>query len=274
MKRLKRALTGVLVCGALACPAAADDPPPFPDFTFKRVKAPKPGAAPRITVQIEEERATTVAAPNLPNQQPAAGSTARASASDYDWFWDEISPTLASSRPGRLDAALRHMQNGSPVPSPRLDRLMGVLNDHASDILIATIGTQVSPALALSVISVESNGNATAVSPKGATGLMQLMPATAERFGVTDSNDPKQNIKGGVAYLDWLMGEFDNDPILVLAAYNAGEGSVRRYEGVPPFAETRAYVPKVLSAWKVARGLCKTPPELVSDGCAFNLQGG
>jgi soluble lytic murein transglycosylase-like protein len=90
---------------------------------------------------------------------------------------------------------------------------------------------------------------------------------------VTDATDPAQNIKGGVAYLDWLMGEFDGDPLLVLAAYNAGEGSVRRYEGVPPFDETRAYVPKVLAAWSVARSLCKTPPELISDGCAFALQG-
>jgi soluble lytic murein transglycosylase-like protein len=66
------------------------------------------------------------------------------------------------------------------------------------------------------------------------------------------------------------MQEFDNDPILVLAGYNAGEGSVRNYDGVPPYAETRDYVPKVLAAFQVARGLCTTPPELISDGCVFN----
>jgi soluble lytic murein transglycosylase-like protein len=98
---------------------------------------------------------------------------------------------------------------------------------------------------------------------------MQLIPATAERFGVSDSTDPVQNIKGGVAYLDWLMKEFDNDPVMVLAAYNAGEGAVRNNGGVPPYAETRDYVPKVLAAWQVAQGLCVSPPMLVTDPCVF-----
>ena len=98
---------------------------------------------------------------------------------------------------------------------------------------------------------------------------MQLMPDTAARFGVSDSFVADQNILGGVKYLDWLMGEFDQDPILVLAGYNAGEGSVRKHAGVPPFAETRDYVPKVLAAFQVARGLCKSPPELITDGCVF-----
>lgn len=126
-----------------------------------------------------------------------------------------------------------------------------------------------SPALVLAVIAVESAGKVDAVSGAGAQGLMQLMPATAERFGVEDSLIPAENILGGVKYLNWLMDEFDRDPILVLAGYNAGEGSVRTYEGVPPFEETRDYVPKVLAAFQVARGLCQTPPELITDGCVF-----
>ena len=99
---------------------------------------------------------------------------------------------------------------------------------------------------------------------------MQLMPDTAERFGVQDAFEPEDNIRGGVAYLDFLMKEFDHDPILVLAGYNAGEGAVKSHEGVPPFVETRDYVPKVLAAYAVARGLCKTPPELITDGCVFS----
>jgi soluble lytic murein transglycosylase-like protein len=95
------------------------------------------------------------------------------------------------------------------------------------------------------------------------------MPATAERFGVTDRESPTENIKAGVAYLDWLMDHFDKDPILVLAGYNAGEGAVRDNNGVPPYPETRAYVPKVLAAFNVAKGLCQTPPQLVTDGCVF-----
>ena len=100
-------------------------------------------------------------------------------------------------------------------------------------------------------------------------GLMQLMPATAKRFGVEDSKIPSENIRGGVAYLDFLMQLFDNDPVLVLAAYNAGEGAVKEHAGVPPYPETRDYVPKVLSAWRVARLLCKTPPMYLEDGCVF-----
>ena len=102
-----------------------------------------------------------------------------------------------------------------------------------------------------------------------AVGLMQLMPATAERFGVTDRVNPSENIKAGVAYLSWLMDHFEKDPILVLAGYNAGEGAVQSNNGVPPYAETRNYVPKVLAAFNVAKGLCQTPPELVTDGCVF-----
>ena len=93
---------------------------------------------------------------------------------------------------------------------------------------------------------------------------MQLMPPTAARFGVTDVFDARQNIKGGTTYLDWLLDEFDNGVIFALAGYNAGEGAVRNNNGVPPYAETRAYVPKVLAAWEVARGLCITPPELIT----------
>ncbi|MCB2140264.1 MAG: lytic transglycosylase domain-containing protein, partial [Rhodobacteraceae bacterium] len=92
-------------------------------------------------------------------------------------------------------------------------------------------------------------------------------------FGVVDRMDPSDNIRGGVAYLDWLMGQFGGDPLMVLAAYNAGENAVRGAGGVPAYAETRNYVPKVLAAWMVARGLCVTPPDLVSDGCVFAANG-
>ena len=157
----------------------------------------------------------------------------------------------------------------SPVSTPRLQSMQDIARAQGIEILKSTIGTDVSPALVLAVIAVESAGKFDAVSGAGAQGLMQLMPATAERFGVEDSLIPADNILGGVKYLNWLMGEFDRDPILVLAGYNAGEGSVRTYEGVPPFVETRDYVPKVLAAFQVARGLCQTPPELITDGCVF-----
>ena len=150
-----------------------------------------------------------------------------------------------------------------------MQTLRDIAAKRAIPILTSTVGTQVSPALVLAVIAVESAGRADAVSSAGAQGLMQLMPATAREFGVTDSLVPEQNIAGGVRYLDWLMKEFNADPILVLAGYNAGPGNVREHSGVPPFAETRDYVPKVLAAFQVAKALCQTPPELISDGCVF-----
>lgn len=110
-----------------------------------------------------------------------------------------------------------------------------------------------------SVIAVESGYNAKAVSKKGAVGLMQLMPATAKRFGARDIYDPAQNIHAGAKYLRHLLQQFNNDLRLVLAAYNAGEQAVVRYGNrVPPFAETRLYVPKVLALYGRSRGATGT----------------
>ena len=106
----------------------------------------------------------------------------------------------------------------------------------------------VEPQLALAIMKAESNFDPQALSPKNAMGLMQLIPETAERFRVKDAFDPKQNISGGLAYLRWLLAYFEGDVALVAAAYNAGEGTVERYRGVPPYAETRGYVGRVLAA--------------------------
>lgn len=98
-----------------------------------------------------------------------------------------------------------------------------------------------------SIIRVESNYNPRAVSVKDCKGLMQLHPDTARRFGVADVFDPGQNIEGGVKYLHFLIELFDRDLDLVLAAYNAGENAVKRFKGIPPYAETQDYVRKVRS---------------------------
>ena len=105
---------------------------------------------------------------------------------------------------------------------------------------------QVDPRLALAIAIAESNLDAAAVSPRNAQGVMQLIPATQERFGVTRPFDPEHNVRGALAYLRWLDQRFAGNWRLIAAAYNAGEGAVERYSGVPPFAETQQYVRRVL----------------------------
>jgi len=107
----------------------------------------------------------------------------------------------------------------------------------------------VDPFLARAVIQAESAFNYKARSRAGALGLMQLMPKTAERFGVLDPFDPRQNITGGTRYLKYLMDYYKGDVSRTIAAYNAGEGAVDKYKGIPPYAETRAYVPRVMELY-------------------------
>ena len=106
---------------------------------------------------------------------------------------------------------------------------------------------KVDPKLALTIISVESNFDSYAISRSAAMGLMQLIPQTAKRFGVRNAFDAQQNIRGGLAYLRWLLAYYEGDVALVAAAYNAGEGAVDRHRGVPPFDETREYVRRVVA---------------------------
>lgn len=276
-----RRFLALTVCLTVLQPAQAED------FTFRRVKVGDMVPGKRITVQIDPvEQAKALAAlpkvdpdgptgPELPvvdgNAPPLMpGPTP---SSSYGWFWDKVPIGLYDGQdrfPTAL-AALRQGPGGTEVAAPRLQTLQSLAQSYGTQILKATVGTRVSPALVLAVMAVESGGRADAVSPAGAQGLMQLIPDTAKRFGVTDALDSAQSIQGGVAYLDWLMGNFNRDPIMVIAAYNAGEGAVAANSGVPPYAETRDYVPKVLAAWTVAQGLCLTPPLLVSDPCVFNV---
>jgi soluble lytic murein transglycosylase-like protein len=248
------------------------------DFTFRRIAVAPAGSGPRITVQIDPEEQARRLAPPAPRARQdrviAADPAAPAGASgSLAWFWERV-PWERGAVGGRFQLAIRALDDGPggrAVPRPRMQPLQRMAEAHGSDILRATVGTAVSPALALAVIAVESAGRADAVSHAGAQGLMQLIPATAQRFGVTDAFDATQNIAGGVAYLDWLMRQFDRDVVLALAGYNAGEGAVQRSGGVPNYAETRDYVPKVLAAWTVARGLCTEPPQLPSDPCIFRI---
>jgi soluble lytic murein transglycosylase-like protein len=116
----------------------------------------------------------------------------------------------------------------------------------------AALSASVEPNLLRAVIVVESGFNSRAVSKRGAVGLMQLMPATASRFGVSNPYDPRQNIHGGAQYLKFLIDRFGQNVRLALAAYNAGEEAVDRNGGqIPPFTETMAYVPRVLRIYQM-----------------------
>ena len=248
-----------------ASPLVADQPAPWPEFTFKRVGVPTPGQGPRITVQVTPE--APVAAP-----APEAGAVDKPAASGWEWFWTTVRPEADQGGAANMSRAMAALNERDALPQPRLQHLQDIAAAHGAEILLATVGTDVSPALVVALIAVESSGRVAVESGAGAQGLMQLIPDTAARFGVEDATDPAQNIAGGVKYLAWLIEHFDRDVILALAGYNAGENAVGQHGGVPPYAETRAYVPKVLAAWQVARGLCLTRPELITDGCVFAVR--
>lgn len=134
-----------------------------------------------------------------------------------------------------------------------LDRLLAHLPKDRRWV-IDLVGTQarwnaVDPRLILSIIAAESNFQVQATSPKAAMGLMQLIPETAERFNVKNAYNASQNIRAGLSYVRWLLSYYRGDVRLMLAAYNAGEGTVDRYKGIPPYKETRQYVQRIMALY-------------------------
>lgn len=147
--------------------------------------------------------------------------------------------------PSRLPACLQ------PDIEDEYEKAVFHPDDHVSKLVYKLAPDyQIDPRLVLAVISVESGFNTQAVSSKNARGLMQLIPETAQRFRVKDPLDPEENIKGGMAYLRWLLAFFKGDVTLVAAAYNAGEGAVEKYRGIPPYQETVSYVKKIRTRYK------------------------
>jgi soluble lytic murein transglycosylase-like protein len=141
------------------------------------------------------------------------------------------------------------------VPDEVLDEVLEEIADAPAGSDLVALATaaarrhKLDPALVLALVQVESAFQPGAVSPKGAQGLTQLMPATAREMGVKDALDPEQNLDGGARYLSWLLSRYSGDLKRALAAYNAGPGAVDRHHGVPPYRETLQYVRRVLEKY-------------------------
>lgn len=159
----------------------------------------------------------------------------------------EVPPCMRAPLPAAPTATLARRapatgEGGAPLVIP------ANCPPHIAELVQRTAAEYKVPAqLVMAIAEAESNFNSVAVSPRNAQGLMQLMPDTAARFNVARPFDSAQNIRGGTAYLRWLLAYFEGDVTLVAAAYNAGEGTVNRYRGVPPYAETLKYVSRILS---------------------------
>jgi len=151
-----------------------------------------------------------------------------------------VNPTIA---PASVVPAAALPATAPAVAAPRVAVTQASIDEMVRE---AASKHQLDPDFVSSVIKAESNFNPHAISPKGARGLMQLMPQTANTLGVTDIFDPRANVEAGTAHLSALLDQYHNDPIKALAAYNAGAHRVQQYHGVPPYRETRAYVSKIV----------------------------
>jgi soluble lytic murein transglycosylase-like protein len=171
--------------------------------------------------------------------------------SDESGFSDNNASNNASVNSSPSPKA-KQKSTGSSVPKHRGDSVLSMKKKKYADLIAkAADKHQVDAKLVHAVIQAESAYNATAISPVGAVGLMQLMPGTAKRYGVADRRDPYQNVDGGTRYLKHLLQLFDSDLNLTVAAYNAGENAViKNNNAIPPYSETRHYVKEVLSLRK------------------------
>jgi soluble lytic murein transglycosylase-like protein len=176
-----------------------------------------------------EAEEAPVAPPSSTAPQPASAATA------------QFAPSITTAQPALPSVATPEKAVQPAVPAASAANL-----DLDEVVREAAKRNRLDPDFLSSVIKAESNFKTRAVSPKGAQGLMQLMPATAAQLGVTDPFDAKANVEAGTAHLSALLDKYHDDPVKALAAYNAGAHRVKQYNGVPPYRETRAYIAKIV----------------------------
>jgi soluble lytic murein transglycosylase-like protein len=218
------ALILLLAAAALPCPAA-DTAVLRNGFSIRHERRRIIGAITRLYVSVDDSSFVDV---------PTA---------EIDHF--EAAPAEARPDPGKNESASR-LQPQSPAQSQPPARTVQPAPD-LNEVVKAASGTyRLDPDLVNSMIRAESGFNVRAVSPKGARGLMQLMPQTASQLGVQNAFDPQANVEGGTRYLRELLERYDFDLIKALAAYNAGPQRVEQYGGVPPYYETKAYVARIV----------------------------
>lgn len=234
-------------------------PPPDDPATAPTVQVWRTATAPRQPTAAPLAAVTAASTPpcDAPSMMMTMTVTVTPATAPTIQTWRVTVPTTAnlppSSPPASPPASPPCRPPLAPVeaPDPQPGRFNAVNRQRlAPTIQQVASAYQLEPALLHAVISAESSYNPQAHSPKGARGLMQLMPATAKRFGVSNPYDPTENLHGGARYLRWLLDLFTDLP-LALAAYNAGEGAVQRYGNtIPPYQETQTYVRRVLDFYR------------------------
>ena len=235
-----------------AAPATLHNNPPatFMGASASSAPAPRRDGAPAAATVAS---ATPTAAQS--SRRPQQGQV-------YSYVQDGVRHYTSRRPTGAAASAVRPIRYSffetcyscAPLPGVNFGNVRLNTSAYADEIRSAAAEFGVEEAVVRAIMHAESAFNPNALSRVGAQGLMQLMPATAQRFGVSNPFDPAQNIRGGVQYLSWLLKRFNGDLTLAAAGYNAGEGAVDRHKGVPPYSETQRYVVRVAQLAERYRG--------------------
>ena len=200
----------------------------------------------------------------------ATVGSAPSPSSASSWFWEEVPSRIEDGSRANAMQIIANARNQRQGIFRTKAQARSVLTRWRAEIKAAARKSGINEALIVAIVVVESGGDPYAKSPKGALGLGQLMPGTARRYGVRDPFDPAENRRGSATYLSDLINMFRGDLVLALAAYNSGAQAVFTHRGVPPYAETRAYVPKVLAAFETAGDFCASHPRAARRKCRLS----